>query len=54
MPAPGLIARIATRFGFFELDRFSVGYRELFGELPSATLHRAPQWPDTVPLAQAA
>jgi AraC-like DNA-binding protein len=53
-PAPGQIARIATRFGFFELGRFSVAYRELFGELPSATLQHAPQWPATTPLAHAA
>ena len=33
---------IATSFGFVELGRFSVEYRELFGESPSRTLQRAP------------
>jgi hypothetical protein len=30
-------------FGFWELGRFSVTYRRLFGELPLASLHRPPR-----------
>jgi AraC-like DNA-binding protein len=37
------VTRIATANGFIELGRFSVEYRALFGETPSATLHRPPQ-----------
>jgi AraC-like DNA-binding protein len=35
------VTRIATDFGFWELGRFSVEYRTLFGESPSAALHRS-------------
>jgi AraC-like DNA-binding protein len=35
------VAKIATRLGFRELGRFSVDYRKMFGESPSATLGRA-------------
>jgi AraC-like DNA-binding protein len=34
------ITRIATDHGFWELGRFSVAYRTLFGETPSESLRR--------------
>jgi AraC-like DNA-binding protein len=37
------VTAIATDHGFWELGRFSVQYRRLFGETPSVSLHRPPQ-----------
>jgi hypothetical protein len=34
------VTRIVTDQGFWELGRFSVAYRALFGESPSETLQR--------------
>lgn len=34
------VARIAMDLGIWDLGRFAMRYRALFGELPSATLHR--------------
>jgi AraC-like DNA-binding protein len=34
------VTRIVTDHGFWELGRFSVAYRALFGESPSETLRR--------------
>ncbi|MBL6652110.1 MAG: helix-turn-helix domain-containing protein [Reyranella sp.] len=46
-PAARTVTEIATDHGFWELGRFSVEYRLLFGEAPSMSLHRPPErpWP---------
>jgi AraC-like DNA-binding protein len=41
-PATTTVTDIATACGFWELGRFSVEYRALFGEPPSASLRRLP------------
>jgi AraC family transcriptional regulator, ethanolamine operon transcriptional activator len=39
--APGVtIQDIASHWGFWHLSQFAQDYRQLFGELPSDTLHK--------------
>ena len=39
-PENSTVTRIATDYGFWELGRFSVTYRALFGEPPLESLRR--------------
>jgi len=41
-PSTATVTRLATDHGFWELGRFSVAYRVLFGETPSESLRRPP------------
>jgi AraC-like DNA-binding protein len=45
-PSTATVTRIVTDQGFWELGRFSVAYRALFGESPSRTLRRPAAEPE--------
>src|SRR5258708_1988964 len=45
-PSKATVTRIVTDHGFWELGRFSVAYRTLFGESPSETLRRSVERPE--------
>jgi AraC-like DNA-binding protein len=50
-PSEATVTRIVTDQGFWELGRFSVAYRALFGESPSETLRRSSELASSSPLA---
>lgn len=45
-PSKATVTQVVTDHGFWELGRFSVAYRMLFGESPSHTLRRPARRPD--------
>jgi AraC-like DNA-binding protein len=42
VPDAATVTDVATRYGFWQLGRFTVEYRSLFGGTPPATLHGQP------------
>ncbi|WLB24107.1 AraC family transcriptional regulator [Bradyrhizobium japonicum] len=45
-PSKANVTQIVTDHGFWELGRFSIAYRALFGESPSETLRRPAEQPE--------
>ncbi|WP_136624109.1 AraC family transcriptional regulator [Bradyrhizobium centrolobii] len=45
-PSKATVTQIVTNHGFWELGRFSVAYRRLFGEAPSDTLRHPAEQPE--------
>jgi Helix-turn-helix domain len=43
LPSKTTVTSVLTDHGSWELGRFSVAYRTLFGESPSETLQRSPE-----------
>jgi AraC-like DNA-binding protein len=51
-PADVTVTEVAMNHGFWELGRFSVAYRRLFGQSPSATLKQTAQSNPSGPFKQ--
>lgn len=48
-PGESSVTELAMSYGFFDLGRFAISYRQIFGELPSETLQKSKRRYGTVP-----